>query len=128
MATGFTYQGKDLDDLCEPKRSGITSAQFGGEPNKFVSGTDDLYDRYASYPTGYGYATKAEGVEETFKHNGLVFTAPSAIGCRPVSDTSYITLNTSGTYYVWKNPIDKTTKSLMQAVLLHSLKALPSGK
>ena len=82
----------------------------------------------ASYPTGYGYATKAEGVEETFKHNGLVFTAPSAIGCRPSLTRAILHSIPPGHSMSGETLSIRLSKSLMQAVLLPPVsKRLPSG-
>ncbi len=103
MATGFQYNGEDLDLLCEPLRGSATSAEFGGNAGVFMSGTTDLLDRYAKYPGNYGYAKKPDGIEEAYLHSG---DTPSAIGCRPLwsghSGAPGIIRLTSGTHHVWR--------------------------
>ncbi len=105
MATGFQFKGDDLDLLLEPRRSGVNSAKFGGQAGVFVSGTNDLLDRYAAHPGySFGYRREVDGLKDVYKHGGDI---PSAIGCRPSQWSGWreapgaIRL-TNGTWHVWR--------------------------
>lgn len=100
MASGYKVNGIDLDELCEPYRTGVTAASFGGS-GKFVgSGSIDLVNKYATFPTGFGYAKPAFS-GSPFLVNGTEVTPPSVIGRRPTSNLVFGTTG-SKTFFVYR--------------------------
>lgn len=115
MASGFQFQGQDLDVICEPKRVGVDAAKFGGAAGRYRKGSEDLYDRYASYPSGYGYAQYPMSgsvvlPNNVFKGDGANITPPSAGGRRPFDYSARIAMRTAGTWYIWRDVSSNSIK------------------
>ena len=109
MASGYKVNETDLDELCEPCRPGVTAAAFGGA-GKFVGiGSADLVNRYATFPTGFGYAKPAFS-GSPFLVNGIEVTPPSSMGRRP---TNNIVFNATGpeAFFVYRTATHLHIKS-----------------
>lgn len=102
---GYLVNGTHLDYLCEPKQN-RTSAKFGGlggAYGAYRTPDGNLYDEYASYPSGYGYAAYPIGLSASmFRYQGANTNLPSRHGFRPNSNSSKIGFTSSGTYYVYR--------------------------
>lgn len=104
MLSGFLFNGIDLEVLCEIRRNG-TSAHFGGATNRFIGANGDLFSRFASIPTGFGYAKVAwpsnlSPQPYTWpEFNGSI---PSKQGYRPNTTAEQIKLTTAGEWHVWR--------------------------
>lgn len=127
---GYLVNGVHLDYLCEPKQN-RTSAEFGGLGGSYGAyriPEGNLYDKYASYPSNFTYATYPDGLEANmFQYQGVPTNLPSKHGCRPNSNTTRIGLTTVGTYYVYRDLESKSLKvtnssgGLIQEVTAFSL-------
>lgn len=109
MSSGFKIQDKDLEVLYEIKRNG-TSAKFGGSVGKYIGNNGDLYNRFASFPAGFGYATKplySSLSPYPYSWPGFDGTYPSRQGFRPNYVTEQIVLSSPGTWQIWRDEANK---------------------